>query len=64
MPELSLSYNERTQLLCQTDKIELVRVRTKKQWHLQCPQCKVIWSESFIRSGKAKGLIEKGESNG
>lgn len=59
--ELSLSYNERTQLLCQTDRVDLVRIRTKKQWHLQCPKCRVIWSESLIRSGKARGLIAKGE---
>jgi len=52
------------QLVCQTDKVDLVRVRTKKQWHLQCPKCKILWSEAFIRSGKAKGLMEKGEING
>lgn len=59
--ELSLSSQERMDLICQKDELELVRFRTKKQWHLQCPKCKVVWSESFIRSGKARGLISKGE---
>lgn len=57
--ELNLSSQERMLLVCQTDEVDLVRIRSKKSWHLQCPKCKLTWSESLIRSGKAKGLIAK-----
>jgi len=59
--DLNLSSHERMLLMCERDEIDLVRIRTKKSWHLQCPKCKVTWSESLIRSGKARGLVVKGE---
>jgi uncharacterized protein (UPF0210 family) len=60
--DLNLSTHERMQLVCQADGLDLIRIRSKKSWHLQCPKCKLTWSETLIRSGKAKGLAVKMEN--
>ena len=35
----------------------LKRLRSQREWQLQCPECQALWPEASIRSGKAIGVL-------